>query len=330
MKCPICESDSASLIMKNYNGYIVGTKFDIYSCSSCNLHFIHTKNIGSELYDIIYSSVKTPGYDRYFKYSKQVKAEKDPLKFLAAEEPSHFPVFKILSKEKNLKILEIGCGYGYLTYALNQAGHNAFGIDVSKNAINSAANNFGKYFACSDLESFIKKTKGKFDVVVATEVIEHVAAPKKFIKECLSALKYGGKIIFTTPDKDYAPRGSVWDTDGPPVHTTWLSKKSFETIASAFGLKADFIDFSDYYPKNENKLMNFLLSRKMFIQDSVLMEDGSPNPNRLNPSTSALWKLARFILVGFPPARILFNFAYNLIFRKKYQVLGVVLSKNKI
>ena len=217
-----------------------------------------------------------------------------------------------------------------MTYALNQAGHSAFGIDVSKNAIEIATNNFGKYFACSDLNSFIKKTKGKFDAVIATEVVEHVGDPKNFVKECFSILNDSGKIILTTPDKDYAPRGSVWDTDGPPVHTTWLSKKSFEAIASALGLKADFINFSDYYPKNENKLVNFLLSRRMFIQDSVLAEDGSPNPNRRNPSASLPWKLARFILVGFSPVRTLCNLIYNLALGKKYQVLGVVLSKNKI
>lgn len=329
MKCVVCEHGNTTMIKKDYPGYIAGTKFDIFSCANCSSHFIKTKNINSRLYDIIYSSSKTPGYDRYFRYSQQVKLEKDPLKFLATEEPCHFPVFKNLCRQKNLKILEVGCGYGYLTYALNQAGHRAFGIDISKSATNIAKNNFGEHFSCSDLGFFIKKTKNKFDVVVATEVVEHVADPREFIKECLSVLKDNGKIILTTPNKDYSPSSSTWDTDGPPVHTTWLSKKGFETIASSFGLKADFIDFSDYYPKNENKLMNFLLSRKMFIQDSVLMEDGSPNPNRRNPSTSALWKFARFILVDFTPVRILFNFAYNLIFRKKYQVLGVVLSKNK-
>ena len=330
MKCIICGEETDNLIKEDYPGYIVGTSFDIFSCGDCNANFIETKGVNSKLYDLIYSSIGTPGYDRYFRYSQQVKLEKDPLKFLSAEEPSHFPIFKILRNEKGLKILEIGCGYGYLTYALNQAGHNAFGIDVSKNAINAATNNFGKYFACSDLDSFVKKSKDKFDAVIATEVVEHVGDPKNFVKECFSILNDSGKIILTTPDKDYAPQGSVWNTDGPPVHTIWLSKKSFVAIASAFDMKVDFINFSDYYPKNENKLVNFLLSRRMFIQDSVLTEDGLPNPNRRNPSASPMWKLARFILVSFFPVRILCNLIYNLALGKKYQVLGVVLSKNKI
>ncbi len=324
MKCSLCGSNGAVIVYSEYPGYIEGSKFDIYFCAACNTSFIQPLDVGKKLYEMIYASFETPGYDRYYKYAQQVKSEKNPLKFLSDSEATFFPVSEFMKEKQNLKILEVGCGYGYLTYAIRTAGHDAFGIDISENAVKFAKENFGEYFSAEDADNFSQKNEKKFDLIIATELIEHVKDPTGLIKTLLKMLAPDGKIIFTTPNKDYFQKG-IWQTDPPPLHTFWFSRKSFDVLAEKFSLNVDFTDFSKYSPKKENKLITYLLSRKEKISEPVLGKDGKPSPARAAPYSSPIWNFLRGLLL-FYPVRVASNWLHNF-FRKDYRTLGVILRK---
>lgn len=138
MKCIICNNKNTKLIFSKFPGYIENTYYKIYQCDSCNSQFINTNNINLNIYDKIYSNINFPGYDRYLEFAKKIKLKKDPLHYLASQEEIYFACEFFLKNKPKQKILEIGCGYGYLTYALNKEGHNTTGIDISKKAIQFA------------------------------------------------------------------------------------------------------------------------------------------------------------------------------------------------
>ena len=100
----------------------------------------------------------------------------------------------------------MGCGYGYLSYALHKSGFNVQAIDIAKDAINYARNNFGDYYFNMNINDYSKHTNEKFDLIIATEVIEHLEDPNDFLDTCISLLKQEGNILLTTPDKDYSPK----------------------------------------------------------------------------------------------------------------------------
>lgn len=88
---------------------------------------------------------------------------------------------------KQSRILEIGCGTGWLSQYLKDNGWiNYVGIDT-----NPPANIVGDI---RDWRSLGLK-KCSFDVIIAFEVVEHVDC----FKECFDLLTYGGMLMITSP-----------------------------------------------------------------------------------------------------------------------------------
>jgi len=126
-KCGLCRGN-ALLRYEKMKGYIEGSFFDVYECSSCNATFVDPLKSDEKIYDYIYKQVQiVPGYDRYYRYSEVVKKVNDPLSFLCNSESVYWAVRETLLKysprKDSISILEIGSGLGYLTYSLNKAGY---------------------------------------------------------------------------------------------------------------------------------------------------------------------------------------------------------------
>ncbi|MBU1110110.1 glycosyltransferase [Patescibacteria group bacterium] len=322
--CIICESKDTKLIYKNYPGYTEGTTFNIFKCDNCDTHFISPEKAASGINELLYSNPDTPGYDRYYKYAQQIKSSKEPLRFLSEKEAVYYLVYKYLKNKPSLKILEVGCGYGYLTYALNHQGHQSTGIDISETAINFALKNFGNCFVKANIESFTKRTNRKYDLIIATELIEHLPQPGKFISKCLETLGKNGKIVIATPNRDYFPKTSIWQTDMPPIHTCWLGHKSFQVLSQSHQLAIRFEDFRHFVPPNDNYLTNFLFSREEKLPSPIFTRKGNLHPSRVESRPSIVQQVLKSSLVHFAPIRYFSNRLSHLLTRE-HSTLGVVL-----
>jgi 2-polyprenyl-3-methyl-5-hydroxy-6-metoxy-1,4-benzoquinol methylase len=205
----------------------------------------------SSLYDVIYSQrEKHPGYSRYWKYAKEVKNARSPLGYLAEAEPTYFGVAEFLKRMKISKtsiVLEVGSGLGYLTYALRESGYAASAIEMSRVAVEEAIQNFGNYYVNADLFSYSEENRLSVDVVISTEVIEHVENPIPFVQTMLDLLKPDGHLVLTTPNKSFFPREMIWESSLPPIHCWWFSEQSMRHIAAAVGATVEFIGFREYF-----------------------------------------------------------------------------------
>ena len=132
-------------------------------------------------------------------------------------------------RNEKLNILEIGCNLGYVGALFILQGHNYLGIDVQKNAINSAKNSFGNYFTNIALEDFEKDSSSKFDIICSFEVIEHIKNPREFIFKALNCLKDNGSIYLTTPDGSLIA-DKLWFSEYPPIHYSVFKKKTFQIL----------------------------------------------------------------------------------------------------
>lgn len=91
---------------------------------------------------------------------------------------------------QGLTILDVGCGGGILSEPLARLGATVMGLDVTEELINvakahakldtSLGNNLT--YVCDSIENFCKKYPESYDVVIASEVIEHVADPSLFLE----------------------------------------------------------------------------------------------------------------------------------------------------
>ena len=105
---------------------------------------------------------------------------------------------------KNINCLDVGCGGGILTERLVRLGGNVTGIDVTKNSINIAKDHAKKSnlkinYLNLNMDSFIKKFPNtQFDLIIASEVIEHVDNRTEFFFQISELLKDKGILILTT------------------------------------------------------------------------------------------------------------------------------------
>lgn len=251
INCELCNSP-AHLKFEGLQGYQLGMKFNIFICENCATSFSMPRPDTTEIYNAIYSNGKdVPGYNRYWSYMDEVKTKEKPLQFLASQEEAFWGIQQALQQlapeKTGTQILEIGSGLGYLTYSLRKEGYSIQGLDISTEAVEQAKNNFGDFYMSGDVHEYAEENPNSYDIVILTEVIEHIEKPMAFIGSIKKLVKENGNILITTPNKTIIPIDVIWDSEAPPVHHWWFSEKSLEYIAETLSLGIRFINFTDYY-----------------------------------------------------------------------------------
>jgi 2-polyprenyl-3-methyl-5-hydroxy-6-metoxy-1,4-benzoquinol methylase len=143
----------------------------------------------------------------------------------------------LVKKKKNLhqlKILGVGEGSGtfafYLASVLKPKIYLA--TDYQKRLVNYGQAVFGQgplHFANLDATKMVTLKPHSFDVLVASEFIEHISTSDLiiFFKQAQRVLKKGGVLLATTPNKSCHP-GKLYS--GYPHHFTEFTAEELETL----------------------------------------------------------------------------------------------------
>jgi SAM-dependent methyltransferase len=105
------------------------------------------------------------------------------------------------------KVLDIGCGVGTIDFYLAKQGFNITGIDISQNSISIAKKN-AEYFKLNKkivfkvLDFPNKIPKGKFDIIICSEVLEHLKHDKVAVEKIKIFLTSGGILIASSPSQN--------------------------------------------------------------------------------------------------------------------------------
>src|SRR5271169_2144643 len=103
---------------------------------------------------------------------------------------------------RDLRVLDIGCGGGVLCEPLAQLGATVVGLDPARTAIGVAKRHavetgVSVEYRCDTIEKLVEAGE-VFDVVLAMEVIEHVANIDVFLDRCAELVRPGGLVILST------------------------------------------------------------------------------------------------------------------------------------
>jgi len=103
---------------------------------------------------------------------------------------------------KGLTILDVGCGGGLVTEPLCRMGATVTGLDASQENIKIAAehalkSNLDITYLATTAED-LANDKKQFDVVIALEIVEHVANLDIFMEACCAMIKDKGMTILST------------------------------------------------------------------------------------------------------------------------------------
>lgn len=102
--------------------------------------------------------------------------------------------------KEDINILDVGCGTGIsITMPLGKEGYNILGIDIDNESI-EYAKSYNIYSNVSFKCCRVEEIKEKYDIIIASEIIEHIQDPVKFLESLRDKLNDNGIIIITTPN----------------------------------------------------------------------------------------------------------------------------------
>jgi SAM-dependent methyltransferase len=146
-----------------------------------------------------------------------------------------------LNRPVGTRFLEVGCGFGFgLDYARRMLGWEVLGLDPSPfAAIGREIFRLpieSRYLAANDAA-----LGGRFDVVMASEVIEHVPSPFAFAQTLRFALCDGGTLVLTTPAVEAVtpdtPPGLLIPLLSIGYHLVLQSERSLTTLLRGAGFE---------------------------------------------------------------------------------------------
>lgn len=166
-------------------------------------------------------------------------------------------------KDKNANILDYGCGFGQMLFALKNAGYgNIYGVDIEKRAINYCISK-GLNVKELDLNNLSNPFSIKFDYIIMSHVLEHI--PKNEIINTLVIIKNeflaeNGKLLIAVPNAQ-SNTGCYWAYEDW-THTTLFTSGSIYYVLRAAGFKT--VEFLDIDCTLEDHILKKMV-RKFFL-----------------------------------------------------------------
>ena len=160
------------------------------------------------------------------------------------------------NSSRTQKIIDLGCGSGWITNALSRYG-NAVGVDFSVSIGRASYPNL-KFIEANIITD---KVEGIYDIVVSSEVIEHMTCGDQqlYVSKAAALLDNGGLLILTTPNKPIAQQlyKDISRDQLQPIEN-WLDKDTLSTLLDSY-FKIKFIGTTMFSPSftRRNKYFDF-------------------------------------------------------------------------
>lgn len=200
----------------------------------------------------------------YENYHSNRKIQKEIIRH---DDFTYHEIISILDslKLENKWVLDIGCGVGTIDFYLASKNINILGIDISKKGILTAIknknnlnlNNKNVNFKNIDFSKF--RTTFKYDVIVCSEVLEHIDRDKMSVKKINNLLKKGGVVVASSPSKN-APLYKLHlldKFDREVGHKRRYLESEFKSLFLESGFRVLKIK------KTEGVIRNFLFTNKL-------------------------------------------------------------------
>lgn len=301
-KCPVCDCKALRKLyaIQYFNDTIlprIGVdppypEASIQQCTKCQ-HCFCTPQLSDRALDLYYTKNNTEYY---------LESDKSGDKLLT----QHQAVVSLINKKlpQGGKVLEIGCGYGYLLSLFDKSQWNVIGIEPFQKACEFARDHLNLKVLNSylDYSTFIETQS--FDVIMLFDVFEHLKKPNDMLDLINHYLKPGGFLIIGTGDigsLNARMSGKRWMYPTLREHLSFFSESSIKYFLKDFK-EVDFhtVSYSGNWISNLMTLAENHLVRRAY-----------------NLVQSVHYRFTKFKLTRFPYVRYNLAFDHMLVIAKK-------------
>jgi 2-polyprenyl-3-methyl-5-hydroxy-6-metoxy-1,4-benzoquinol methylase len=107
-------------------------------------------------------------------------------------------------------VVEAGCGEGYGAALLAEAGADVVGLDLDHPTLMHAAHHYPRLAAVRANLVALPVSSAVADLVVSSQVVEHLWDQDAFVADCARVLRPGGSLDVTTPNRRTFPPGNAF------------------------------------------------------------------------------------------------------------------------
>ncbi|MBI3298642.1 MAG: class I SAM-dependent methyltransferase [Elusimicrobia bacterium] len=206
------------------------------------------------------------------------------------------------------KVLDVGCGRGFLLKTLRRLGFEPHGVELCEHSAWHARNRLHIPVHVGAL-STAPYAKGAFSAVVFWHTLEHFAKPFEMLALAHGLLKPGGLLVVAVPNSESlqaAVAGTDWFHLDVPRHYWHFGASSLKRALDRAGftvVKEDHFSFEQNPYGWLQSLLNLVTPRFNFLYDWLKTKSARTAPLRKNPK-QALWTLG-LAAVGAPLAVLL-------------------------
>ena len=220
-KCHVCSSTSSEPVLCAIGG-------ELHRCHACGFVYLASWKASLEQTDELYDY-----YDAIDEETSKRRHSEENRKRQRAL------LCRLGTHTRGRTLLDVGCGDGQLLSTAADECWDATGIDLSSGAIRLCR---AKGLRASNTDFFDASLDARrFDVIIMSELLEHVPAPQRFMERAEALLEEGGVLYLTTPNFGSLARRLLaedWSVIHPE-HIGYFERDTLQTMAArSTGLRA--------------------------------------------------------------------------------------------
>lgn len=249
-------------------GKVAGRRFRLARCVSCGYAFVvDPERDFSQIYTPAY--YRGEGADPLVDYLYELE---HPAKTIRAYEWRGVVtlVRALIDVREPLLWLDFGCGNGaFVRHCREVEGIDALGYDKGWIVGHATADGIP---ILNDGE--LERLTGKFDVVTAIEVLEHVSEPVEALRTMRRLLRPGGLLFLTTGNAEpHSQRLTKWSYVLPEIHVSYFEPRTLAVALRKAGLRPDFRGMLPGHPD----IIKFKVLKNLHVRRRSLFTDLLPS-----------------------------------------------------
>jgi SAM-dependent methyltransferase len=180
--CRLCGTEKLLLL------YTQGNKqqYKFYRCPECSL--------------VNYDLAAGLCQDKYI-FSEADLDFYDPGEKTNRDQKQSYAFIKKWVKQKG-RLLDIGCGNGYLLYCAREDGWQVTGIELSERLTTALKTRYNLDIITGDFLNFKARKGGEFDLIVLRHVLEHIPDCRAVMSKLSELIAPQGQILIECPNID--------------------------------------------------------------------------------------------------------------------------------
>lgn len=161
-------------------------------------------------------------------------------------------------------VVDIGCAQGFLVRAFAENGCRAYGVEISRQAIEAQTRGLNVYHGRFRDAPFEENC---FDLIVASQVFEHIVDLELVCNAMRRTLRPGGAILLSVPNDIDGFRHLVWRKRPwwlvPPMHVRYFTRMSARRIFARHGFSLVRVSTEGSVFSDLNAILRWFLRRSV-------------------------------------------------------------------